>query len=210
MTAQYEQKETHTITLTYMGRTLFRQGIGKKGPWKLYKLSLTSPDRDEPYTYSCFSLGGASTQLTELTEGQEYQFSYNQEMRIHAESGETYPSKTIFFIRDPNTPTTQQTTIPPPGAMDGLQPTQTMTLPPPTTTKGAANESLRNSTPETTRLITEMSKNEQYVTHCKQGLTQFLDAYAQARTQSPQGTELQAEDQERVYQEFLMIAGGQQ
>lgn len=180
------QKNDGTFeTMTYMGKIFKKAGTTKDGrEWKIYKAQFLKPGRQNPNTFTIFNTVSQKSayQTEELQEGTQYNIGYSTEQRTHP-SGETYESKTIFWIGEPRVEheaTTKQTTT-------------TKTLEP------------QGDDEKIITLISSMGQNEEYKEHCMESKENFLEAYARAAEASkspliPEGEE------DKYYTTFKALA----
>jgi len=114
MNNKMSDKQTLTKNGTYLGKTFTpgQEGTKKDGKtWKLFKTEWAFGSG--PRKISVFHPMNAKNtkQVTELEEGTQYNICYNEETKTHEPTGETYPSRTAYFIGEPkdNLPTTTTT-----------------------------------------------------------------------------------------------------
>jgi len=96
-----EEKKNDGIfkVATFLGKTLAGEGDSKNGHWKRFKLVLNVDGRDRNMTIFSGDKPSKSLPLKDLEEGCNYRIGYNEEDRIHTQTGETYKSRTVFYIQ---------------------------------------------------------------------------------------------------------------
>jgi len=87
--------------LKFYGREFKKDGVGKKGPWKLFATKFARIGEENPLKFTAFAGPKKGLCITTLTEGETYNIGYKSEEKTFTNQDNeeiTYDARTIVFI----------------------------------------------------------------------------------------------------------------
>ena len=89
--------------LKFYGREFKKDGVGKKGPWKLFATKFARIGEENPLKFTAFASPKKGLCITTLTEGETYNVGYKSEEKTFTNQDNeeiTYDARTIVFISE--------------------------------------------------------------------------------------------------------------